>query len=284
VLEEDRVNEKGSPGSLYVVSTPIGNLGDMTFRAVETLKTVDAVLAEDTRHTRRLLDHYGIGTPMEPYHEHIEAKATPRILERLRAGTSLALVSDAGTPLVSDPGSRLVRAVLEEGLRVVPIPGASAVLAALVASGLSDGPFTFFGFPERRGTERRELLSAVVTCPHVSVLFEAPGRVAATLEQLASAGAAERRAVVARELTKQFEEVRRGTVRELATYYDESPPRGEVVVLLEGAAPVAPSEDSMRERARALRADGLSARDVARTLTEEFGAPRNTAYRVAQDT
>lgn len=272
-----------APGSLYVVSTPIGNLGDMSFRAVDTLKSVEAILAEDTRHTRRLLDHYGIATPMEPYHEHIEAKATPRILERLRGGTSLALVSDAGTPLVSDPGARLVRAAAEAGIRVVPIPGASAVLAALVASGLADGPFTFFGFPERRGTERRELLSAVLACPHVSVLFEAPGRVAATLNALASSGAGERHAVVARELTKQFEEIRRGTVGELATYYDESPPRGEVVIVLEGAAPAALSEDTMRERARALRADGLSARDVARTLAEEFGAPRNVAYRVAQD-
>ena len=272
-----------SPGSLYVVSTPIGNLGDMTFRAVETLKTVDAVLAEDTRHTRRLLDHYGIATPMEPYHEHIEAKATPRILERLRGGANLALVSDAGTPLVSDPGARLVKAIAAAGLRVVPIPGASAVLAALVASGLANGPFSFFGFPERKGTERRELLSAVLTCPHVSVLYEAPGRVAATLAELASSGADARRAVVARELTKQFEEVRRGTVGELAAYYDESPPRGEVVIVLEGATSVALSEDSMRDRARALRADGLSARDVARTLSEEFGAPRNVAYRVAQD-
>ena len=277
------MREAAAPGSLFVVSTPIGNLGDMTFRAVETLKAVDAILAEDTRHTRRLLDHYGIATPMEPYHEHIEAKAAPRIVDRLRGGANLALVSDAGTPLVSDPGARLVKAVAAAGLRVVPIPGASAVLAALVASGLAEGPFTFFGFLERKGAERKELLAEVLACQHVSVLYEAPGRVATTLDQLASSGAGERRAVVARELTKQFEELRRGTVRELATYYDESPPRGEVVIVLEGAAPVAPSEESMRERARALRADGLSARDVARTLTAEFGASRNLAYRVAQD-
>lgn len=270
-------------GILYVVSTPIGNLADITYRAVETLKSVDAILAEDTRHTRRLLDHYGIATPMEPYHEHIEAKATPRIVERLESGARLALVSDAGTPLVSDPGARLVRAAVEAGIRVEPIPGASAVLAALVASGLADGPFTFFGFAERKGSERRSLLEEIVASPHVSVLYEAPGRVAATLGALAAAGADERRAVVARELTKQFEEVRRGTVGELAAYYDESPPRGEVVILLEGATPVAPSPHAMRERASALRADGLSVRDVARTLTAEFGAPRNVAYRLAQD-
>lgn len=271
------------PGVLYVVSTPIGNLGDMTLRAIETLRSVDAILSEDTRHTRRLLDHYGITTPMEPYHEHIEAKSTPRILERLRAGAKLALVSDAGTPLISDPGARLARAAVEEGLRVVPIPGASAVLAALVASGLADGPFTFFGFLERKGAERRELLQAVVACPHVCVLYEAPGRVASTLHELAASGAGERKAAVARELTKQFEEVRRGTVKELATYYDESPPRGEVVIVLEGATPVAPSEEAMLARARALRSEGVSARDVARALSEEFGAPRNLAYRLAQD-
>jgi 16S rRNA (cytidine1402-2'-O)-methyltransferase len=277
------VSEAIAPGSLYVVSTPIGNLGDMTFRAVETLKAVDTVLAEDTRHTRRLLDHYGIATPMASYHEHIEARATPRILERLLGGANLALVSDAGTPLVSDPGARLVRAVADAGLRVVPIPGASAVLAALVASGLMEGAFTFFGFLDRKGAERRELLEAVLACPHTSVLFEAPGRVAATLQELASSGAGERRGAVARELTKQFEEVRRGTVRELATYYEASPPRGEVVIVLDGATPLALDEDMMRDRARALRADGLSARDVARTLAAEFGAPRNVAYRMAQD-
>lgn len=278
------MQEPQSAGELYVVSTPIGNLGDITYRAVQTLREVNGILAEDTRHTRRLLDHYGIATPMEPYHEHIEAKASPRIVDRLRGGERLALVSDAGTPLVSDPGGRLVRAVLEAGIRVVPIPGASAVLAALVASGLGDGPFTFFGFPERKGAERRQLLSAVVECPHVCVLYEAPGRIAATLGELAASGAADRRVVVARELTKQFEELRRGTVGELATYYDASPPRGEVVIVLEGATPVAPSEDAMRTRATVLRAEGRTARDVARALSAEFGAPRNVAYRVAQET
>jgi 16S rRNA (cytidine1402-2'-O)-methyltransferase len=271
------------PGVLHVVSTPIGNLGDISYRAVETLRSADAILAEDTRHTRRLLDHYGIATSMEPYHEHIEAKATPRIVERLRSGANLALVSDAGTPLLSDPGARLVRAALDAGVRVVPIPGASALLSALVASGLADGPFTFYGFAERKGGARRTLLAEVVGSPHVSVLYEAPGRVAATLAELAAEGGDGRKAVVARELTKQYEEVRRGTVGELAAYYDESPPRGEVVILLDGATPVAPSQDAMRDRARALRAEGLSARVVARTIADEFGAPRNTAYRLAQD-
>lgn len=271
-------------GVLYVVSTPIGNLGDITFRAVETLRGADLVLAEDTRHTRRLLDHYAIATPMEAYHEHIEARATPGILDRLRHGARIALVSDAGTPLVSDPGARLVKAAAEAGLAVVPIPGASAVLAALVASGLGDGPFTFFGFPERKGKDRRMVLETVVASPFTSVLYEAPGRTAATLEALAASGAKGRRAVVARELTKQFEEIRRGTVEELAAYYHESPPRGEVVILLDGApATAAPDSDAMLERARVLRAEGHSVRDVARALADEFGAARNVAYRTAQD-
>ncbi|HSJ62354.1 MAG TPA: 16S rRNA (cytidine(1402)-2'-O)-methyltransferase [Gemmatimonadaceae bacterium] len=277
------MSEARPGGVLYIVSTPIGNLGDMTRRAVETLQGVDAILAEDTRHTRHLLDHYGIATPMEPYHEHIEARSAPRIVERLRDGARLALVSDAGTPLLSDPGARLVRAVVDAGLSVVPIPGASALLAALVASGLGDGPFTFFGFPDRKGTARRTVFARAVASPYTSVFYEAPGRVAATLEELAESGAGGRSAVVARELTKQFEELRRGTVEELAAYYHESPPRGEVVILLEGAPPGVPNLDAMRDRARALRADGLSTRDVARALADEFGAPRNVAYRAAQD-
>ena len=134
------MSEAVSPGSLYVVSTPIGNLGDMTSRAVETLKAVDTVLAEDTRHTRRLLDHYGIGTPMEPYHEHIEAKVTPRVVERLRGGTNLALVSDAGTPLISDPGARVVRAVVDAGLRVGPVPGASVLATCPAGYGSGSRP------------------------------------------------------------------------------------------------------------------------------------------------
>jgi len=147
--------EPFAPGSLYVVSTPIGHMGDFSFRAVEVLKTVGAVLAEDTRYTRHLLERYEISTPLIAYHEHNEAKTTPRLVERLRAGESFGLVSDAGTPLLSDPGARLVRAALDAGVQVVPIPGASALLAALVASGLELDRFTFFGFLTRSGSERR---------------------------------------------------------------------------------------------------------------------------------
>ena len=271
-------------GTLFVVSTPIGHMGDFSFRAVETLRDVAAVLAEDTRHTAHLLQRYGIATPLVPYHEHNEAKATPGLIARLQGGESLALVSDAGTPLLSDPGARLVRAAVEAGIRVSPVPGASALLAALVASGLDVDRFTFFGFLARRGAERRTTLAEIVALRHLAVLYEAPLRVADTLAELARAGAGERATVVARELTKQFEEVRRGTVAELAAYYGDASPRGEVVILIAGAAaPAGASEAQLRTRAAELRADGRSARDVAAALVSELGAPRNLAYRIATE-
>ena len=272
-----------STGTLYVVSTPIGNMGDFSFRAVETMRAVSAVLAEDTRHTRHLLDRYEIDVPLVAYHEHNEAKATPALVARLLAGESLALVSDAGTPLLSDPGARLVRAAADAGVRVSPIPGASALLAALVASGLDVDRFTFIGFLARKGADRRAALDEIVASTHVVVLYEAPNRVADTLAELAEAGAGERATVVARELTKQYEELRRGTLAELAAYYGNTPPRGEVVILIAGRIPRATSEDELRARANELRAEGRSARDVASVLSAELGAPRNLAYRLAHE-
>jgi 16S rRNA (cytidine1402-2'-O)-methyltransferase len=259
-------------------------MGDFSFRAVDTLRQVAAVLAEDTRHTVNLLNRYEIRTPLVAYHEHNEARATPGLVARLLAGESFALVSDAGTPLLSDPGARLVHAATEAGVPVSPIPGASAMLAALVVSGLDVERFTFFGFLARRGAERRTAVSEVAALRHAAVLYEAPGRVADTLAELARAGAGERATVVARELTKQFEELRRGTVAELAAYYDDAPPRGEVVIVIAGGgAPAGATEDEMRARAAELRAEGRSARDVAAALAEELGAPRNLAYRLAHE-
>ncbi|HEX6533960.1 MAG TPA: 16S rRNA (cytidine(1402)-2'-O)-methyltransferase [Gemmatimonadaceae bacterium] len=270
-------------GSLYVVSTPIGNLADLSARAVEVLSGVALVVAEDTRHSRHLLDHYGIRTPLESHHEHNEARTTPALVERLLGGESVALISDAGTPLLSDPGARLVRAAIDAGVRVVPVPGASALLAALVVSGIDADRFTFYGFLPRKGQGRAALIAEIAALPHTAVLYEAPGRVADTLAELAGAGGADRPAAVAREMTKQFEEVRRGTVGELARYYEDSAPRGEVVIVLGGGLPAAPDEDAARERARALRADGVSARDVARALIAEHGVARNLAYRLAHE-
>jgi 16S rRNA (cytidine1402-2'-O)-methyltransferase len=270
-------------GSLYVVSTPIGNLKDITLRAIEVLRDVDLILAEDTRHSRHLLTHHGIETPTLSYHEHNEARATATAMTRLRDGRDVALISDAGTPLVSDPGERLVRAAAGAGVPVVPVPGASALLAALVASGLDTDRFTFYGFLPRKGRDRDQALRELSGLRHTGVLYEGPLRVAETLADLRKHGAGPRRAVVARELTKQFEEIRRGTVAELVAYYEGSTPRGEVVIVLEGFTPEPVAEDQLRTRARELRAAGLSARDVAAALVREHGAARNLAYRIAHE-
>jgi 16S rRNA (cytidine1402-2'-O)-methyltransferase len=269
------------PGRLYLVSTPIGNLGDFSFRAVDVLKSVSLILAEDTRHSRSLLDRYGVSTRVISHHEHNEARTTAQVVERLVAGEDIALISDAGTPLLSDPGLRLAAAAIEAGITIVPIPGASALLAALVASGLPPEPFTFYGFLPRKGRDRSELLDEIASSRHTAVLYEAPGRVADSLRAFVDRGAGDRQAVVARELTKLHEELRRGTLESLCAYYSESPPRGEVVILIAGAPLAAPDESMLRESARALRTRGLSVRDVAAELARQ-GAPRNLAYRIAR--
>lgn len=274
------------PGTLFVVATPIGNLGDITLRAIEVLRGVDAILCEDTRHSRTLLTRHDIRVPTESLHEHNEAAATPRLLSRLAAGARFALVSDAGTPVVSDPGARLVAAAIDAGIPVVPIPGASAVITALTASGLGGGAFTFLGFLERKGAGRREQLALVSGLPHAAVLYEAPNRVGATLAELVESGCGARRGVVARELTKQHEEFRRGTVAELAEYYREVSPRGEVVLIIEGrgaADEAGPNPGEVEHAVAAMRAEGLGARDVAQALRDRFGLPRNEAYRIAHE-
>ena len=258
-------------------------MGDFSFRAVDVLKQVDGVLAEDTRHTRHLLERYAISTPMIAYHEHVEARMTPGLVRRLESGESFALVSDAGTPLVSDPGARLVRAAIDAGIRVVPIPGASALLAALVASGLSSERFTFYGFLPRTGRERRRALDEIVVARHTSVVYESPARLVDTLGDLEERGAGTRQSVVAREMTKQFEEVARGTLSELRAYYRGTPPKGEVVLVIDAAPAVTASDELVRERVRALLASGLSARDAAATAAQELSVSRRLAYRMAQE-
>jgi 16S rRNA (cytidine1402-2'-O)-methyltransferase len=269
-------------GTLFLVSTPIGNLGDISHRAVEVLSSAALILAEDTRHSRRLLDHYGISTPVSSYHEHNEAAQASHVIQRLARGDSVALISDAGTPLISDPGSRLVDAAIDARIPVVPIPGASSVMAALVGSGLSLDRFTFFGFIPRKGRERSATIAEIVASPVTSVVFEAANRVQATLAALAAAGASERPAVIARELTKQFEEFRRGTIGELERRCEELAPRGEVVLVIAGAEASAVSEVELIAEAKKALAEGLSTRDVVDHLIRELGAPRNLAYRIAQ--
>lgn len=273
--------------TLFIVSTPIGNLGDLSPRGAETLRDVDRILAEDTRRTRVLADHAGAKAPLVSLHAHNEAERVERVLGWLDAGENLALVSDAGTPLVSDPGGRLVHAVTERGHTVVPIPGPSAVLAALVASGLPSERFTFLGFPERKGTARAELLERVAGARESVILFESPQRLVKLLEDLSAACGEDRLVSVARELTKLHEEFVRGTLDEAAAYYRQHPPRGEVSLVVGPAEGPLESEEDVEqaalEEARTLLAEGMKPSAVARELQRRLAIPRNVAYRVAHE-
>ncbi|MEJ2216324.1 MAG: 16S rRNA (cytidine(1402)-2'-O)-methyltransferase [Gemmatimonadota bacterium] len=272
--------------TLYIVSTPIGNLGDMTYRAVEVLGSVARVLAEDTRRTRVLLQHYDIHARLVSAHEHNEAARAQRVVEWLDAGDDLALVTDAGTPLVSDPGLRIVQRVLDAGHQVVPVPGASAALAALVASGLEPEPFTFLGFAPRTGRARRERLEEIAVSSHAVVLYESPNRLAALLADLSDLCGGERRVAVARELTKLHETVFRGTLAEASTHH-AGEVRGEVVVVLAGREPATAStaeadEAAARALAGSLLAEGRRPSQVARDVARRLRLPRNRAYEITQ--
>ncbi len=271
----------GRPGVLYVVATPIGNLGDMTARAVETLRTCDRVVAEDTRRTRQLLTHFAIlRKPISALHAHSDARDVERLAARLEAGESLALATDAGTPVVSDPGDVLVRAAIARGIRVVPIPGASAVLAALVASGLAgERGFRFLGFLPRDGTARRDAIAVACATPEPVILFESPNRTAATLKELADATAT-RTACVARELTKLHEEIVRGTLATLAA--DAREWMGEVVIVLGAYAPDtradAVDDAALEARINEELARGTHAKAVAERLAAWSGRPKRDVY------
>lgn len=273
--------------TLHLVSTPIGNLGDLSERAAQVLRSVHRVLAEDTRRSRVLMDHIGARAPLVSLHAHNEAERVSAVLAWLDAGEELALVSDAGTPLVSDPGGRLVAAVAESGHRVVPIPGPSAVLAALAASGLPSERFTFLGFLPRKGGERTELLDRVASAPETVILFESPNRLIALLEGLAVTCGAHRRVAVARELTKVHEEFVRGTLEEAVRYYQDHPPRGEVTVVVGPADNAAPDprvlEEEVRDMARALLEGGMRASAAAREIARRLEVSRNDAYRIVLD-
>jgi 16S rRNA (cytidine1402-2'-O)-methyltransferase len=262
--------------TVYVVATPIGNLEDLSPRAQRVLSEVALIACEDTRHTALLCQRYGITTPRVSLHAHNEARRVPELLERLARGESLALVSDAGTPLISDPGERLVRAALEAGFAVVPVPGPSAVLAALVASGFATRCFAFAGFLPRKGAERARSLAALAVFPGTLIVFEAPNRVARTLADL-HAALGPRRAALARELTKRHETVLRGRLGELSL----QELRGELTIVVEGPSDEAPpaallvDADAAADR---LLAAGLSARDAARCLAADLGLAKRDAY------
>jgi 16S rRNA (cytidine1402-2'-O)-methyltransferase len=269
------------PAGLYLVATPIGNLRDVTLRALETLAGVDLVACEDTRVTRKLLDHFGIETPLTSYHEHNAAVARPRLLARLAEGAAIALVSDAGTPLVSDPGFKLVRAAREAGHAVTAVPGASAVLAALVSSGLPPDRFFFEGFLPAKQAARRQRIDEIAHLPATLVLFETGPRLAAALADLAER-LGPRGASVCRELTKLHEEVRGGDLVALArAYANAAAPRGEIVVVIAPPAPAAPAEGHDLDALLRSALSRSSLKDAVTDVVAATGCPRRTVYQRA---
>ena len=269
-------------GTLYLIATPIGNLEDMTLRGLRLLSQVGLIAAEDTRRTRQLLSHFHISTPLISYHEHNKRARLKRILQALAAG-DVALVTDAGTPLISDPGCELVQATLADGHAVEAVPGASAVLSALVSSGLAGGSFTFLGYPPRQSAERKRWLQSLAREPHTLVLFEAPHRLRACLEDLRQSLGGDRPAAVCRELTKLHEEVLRGNLASLERHFAEQEPRGECTLVIAGARPTPTEWDSARVRqgVERLRREGMTASQAARLIAEQSGLPRQQVYRMA---
>lgn len=270
--------ETGS-GTLYIVATPIGNLEDMTFRAVRTLKEVDLIAAEDTRHSRKLLNHYGIATRMTPYHDHNEQLKTDYLLENLLAGQNIAIITDAGTPCIADPGYRIAKAAAEKGIRTVPIPGASAIVAALSASGLPSDRFAFEGFLPPKQGKRKSRLDTLKNEDKVIIFYEAPHRLAATLSDMAEI-LGNRETVVARELTKIHEEFRNGTLQELADFYREQQVKGELVILIapSASASAQPLQDPAPLLCHLLFEEKLSLKDAVMQATMQTGISRSEIY------
>lgn len=265
-------------GKLYLCATPIGNLSDVTLRVLGALKDADLVAAEDTRRTRSLFSRYDIHTPLMSYREQNRESAGRKIIERIEAGEKVALVSDAGMPGISDPGSHLVAACVEKGIDVEALPGPNAALTALVISGLPTGRFSFEGFPPRKQGARRKLFEELAADPRTLIFYESPSRVAATLaDMLAVLG--DRRAAVARELTKRFEQVVRGTLSEVADEIGE--PRGEFVLVIEGAPPPVPGEADLDGAAREvllLNDDGMPLKEAAAKVSATAGLSRTELY------
>ena len=277
----ERAREEKKPGTLFLCATPIGNLEDMTYRAVRVLGEAPLIAAEDTRRTRQLLTHFGLSTRLVSYHEHNKDEKGPRLIEWLRSGNDLVCVSDAGLPGVADPGSKLAADAVAEGIRVVPIPGANAALSALIASGLDTTRFSFVGFLPRTKERRRECLAEIAGRTDTLIFYEAPHRLAETMTAIFDA-LGDRPAVLARELTKKFEEFRRGSLSELSAWCGENPPRGEFVIVVSGAAetdkavPAAP-EDAVG-LVRTLVEQGMAKKEAIREAAKRTGLSRRDVY------
>ena len=269
------------PGTLYLVPTPIGNLGDISARMADTLAEADFIAAEDTRVTLKLLNHLGLRKPMVSYYRHNTGESGAAVLSRLLAGESCALVTDAGTPAISDPGEDLVRQCAQAGIPVVSIPGPCALITALAASGLPTGRFTFEGFLAMNKKNRRAHLEELRQERRTMIFYEAPHKLTATLADLAEVFGTDRRISLCRELTKLHEEVRRTTLGEAVTWYEANPPRGEFVLVVEGASEDAretPTLEQGLERVAQLREQGMSLKDAARQAAKETGLPKNELY------
>lgn len=266
------------PG-LYVAATPIGNLNDVTYRVIDALKSADLILCEDTRHTARLCAAYAIDTPRAPYHEHNAARARPGIVKKLKEGAAICLVSDAGTPLISDPGYRLVREARDAGVRVAPLPGPCAAIAALSAAGAPTDRFLFAGFPPPRAAARKTFFKELATVRATLVFYETAARLS---DSLAAMGAAfgDRRAAVARELTKINEEIREGRLGGLAADFSANPPKGEIVVIVHPPEKTPVGEGEIEAFVEQALAE-MSVRDAAAAAAEAFGVSRRAAYELA---
>ncbi len=272
------------PGALYIVGTPIGNLEDMSLRAVRILKDVDLIAAEDTRHTGKLLHYFQISTPQVSYHQHNWPTRTPELIARLRQGHTLALVSDAGMPGISDPGFALVQACVEVGITVIPIPGPNAAIAALVASGLPTDRFCFEGFLPAKGKKRQAQLTALEAEPRTLIFYEAPHRLLPTLTDLATTLGTERQITIARELTKLHETLWRGTLAEAQAYFQAHSPKGELTLVVAGQRETAPptfSTAQLEAQLQTCLAEGLSRSQASRQVAHQTGVARRDLYQLA---
>lgn len=266
-------------GSLYVVATPIGNLEDMTYRAVRILGEVALIAAEDTRHSRKLLEHYAISTPLISYHEHNERQRSEQLLERLLAGESLALISDAGTPCIADPGYRLVALCRERGVMVVAVPGPSALVAALSIAGLPTDGFRFLGFFPAKSHARKQLLEKLIDEQQTCVCYETPHRLLNCLQDIVEICGSERKIAVARELTKRHEELFNGSAAEALEHFSATPVKGEIVLLLGPAEKTEPS-GSVRDALLQLREEtDLSWKQIVKQVAKQFGVPGSEVYK-----
>lgn len=279
--------QSSAPGRLFVVATPIGNLEDMPPRAVRVLKEVDVIAAEDTRHSKKLLTHFCVNAPLVSYHDHNEEKRTPELIQRLLDGEAVALITDAGTPCISDPGYRLVRAAHEHGVPVIPVPGPDALTAALSASGLPNVPWTFHGFFPKKPGDTRRLLEGLAKTGGTHVFFESPRRLLAAL-QAVHEHVPQSEVCVARELTKKFEEIARGRAETLLERFAGRALKGECVLLVHVPCRAADhtaltDEDLAGKVARLVAEEGMSRRDAVRQVAEAWGVPRNRVYAAAME-